>query len=520
MLTLTVSSSATVGPATISISGTSSSLTASTGIALTVTAPLCTTNGYNYARAITIDHTKVPNTDQTNFPFLFSTNDPLLATTANNGHVANPNGYDIIFTSDAAGQNPLPYEMEEYDPAHGQMIAWVQIPTLSHTSDTVIYLFYGNPNITTPQQNPAGVWTSNYLGVYHLTNVASGAAADSTANANNGVAQGIAAINGQIDGAGSFNGSNSNIQLPQLNIGNVMSASAWFQTTANGVIFGNANTTLGSSPGVYNPILYVGIDSLLRGGIDNGYEPPLASQGVVNDGKWHLAYYTSDGTTQNLYLDGKLQIFAFAGDNSNAHYFFGTDFTWGWAQSNWNWFYLSGAIDETRISNTALSADWIATEYANQSSPSTFYQLYSENFEGIVPSAIALYASQSEQFTAVNGCGTAAVSWSMPAGSPGTLASGGLYTAPASVSRRSRSQLPSSQPMVPRLAPRLFRSAPPSPSASLQYRSRLLQASPNSTSPLSATPTIPEWCGHLDTRGWVRSLQRDFSRPRLPLLSR
>ena len=324
--------------------------------------------------------------------------------------------------------------MEEYDPAHGQMIAWVQIPTLSHTSDTVIYLFYGNPNITTPQQNPAGVWTSNYLGVYHLTNVASGAAADSTANANNGVAQGIAAINGQIDGAGSFNGSNSNIQLPQLNIGNVMSASAWFQTTANGVIFGNANTTLGSSPGVYNPILYVGIDSLLRGGIDNGYEPPLASQGVVNDGKWHLAYYTSDGTTQNLYLDGKLQISAFAGDNSNAHYFFGTDFTWGWAQSNWNWFYLSGAIDETRISNTALSADWIATEYANQSSPSTFYQLYSENFEGIVPSAIALYASQSEQFTAVNGCGTAAVSWSMPAGSPGTLASGGLYTAPASIS--------------------------------------------------------------------------------------
>src|SRR6185503_17837001 len=31
-----------------------------------------TMNGYSYQRAITIDHTKVPNTDQTNFPMLIS----------------------------------------------------------------------------------------------------------------------------------------------------------------------------------------------------------------------------------------------------------------------------------------------------------------------------------------------------------------------------------------------------------------------------------------------------------------
>ena len=29
-------------------------------------------NGYSYRRMVTIDHTKVPNTDQTNFPVLFS----------------------------------------------------------------------------------------------------------------------------------------------------------------------------------------------------------------------------------------------------------------------------------------------------------------------------------------------------------------------------------------------------------------------------------------------------------------
>ena len=104
---------------------------------------------------LTINHTQVPNTDQTNFPYLFNTTDPLLATTTYNGHVASPNGYDIIFTSDAAGQNILNYEMEEYNPATGQVVAWVQIPLLSHTQDTVIYVWYGNASVTTLQTQPS-----------------------------------------------------------------------------------------------------------------------------------------------------------------------------------------------------------------------------------------------------------------------------------------------------------------------------------------------------------------------------
>jgi hypothetical protein len=79
--------------------------TATASVSLLVTQQQCASNGYSYQRAITIDHTKVPNTDQVNFPFLFNTTDPLLATTANGGHVTSPNGYDIIFTSDPAGQS-------------------------------------------------------------------------------------------------------------------------------------------------------------------------------------------------------------------------------------------------------------------------------------------------------------------------------------------------------------------------------------------------------------------------------
>jgi hypothetical protein len=84
----------------------------------------------SYARAITIDHRQVPNTDQTNFPVLISETFPYLATVANGGHVQNANGYDIVFTSDAAGQVQLPYESDNYNPVTGTAGFWVLIPEL------------------------------------------------------------------------------------------------------------------------------------------------------------------------------------------------------------------------------------------------------------------------------------------------------------------------------------------------------------------------------------------------------
>jgi hypothetical protein len=40
--------------------------------------------------------------------------------------------------------------------------------------------------------------------------------------------------------------------------------------------------------------------------------------------------------------------------------------------------YFTGIVDEARVSDTTRSADWIATEYNNQSSPSTFYTFSGE----------------------------------------------------------------------------------------------------------------------------------------------
>lgn len=76
-------------------------------------------SGYAFERAIVINHSQVANSDQSNFPVLISATLSDLATVANGGNVQSALGYDIIFTSDAAGQNALAFEQETYSPSTG-----------------------------------------------------------------------------------------------------------------------------------------------------------------------------------------------------------------------------------------------------------------------------------------------------------------------------------------------------------------------------------------------------------------
>ena len=114
-------------------------------------------NDYSYRRAVVIDHTKVANSDQTNFPVLISGTYSYLANVANGGKVQNTNGYDIVFSSDCAGLQNLNHEIQSYNPATGAAALWVLIPNVSHTVDTVFYLSYGNSTVTTSQENRASL---------------------------------------------------------------------------------------------------------------------------------------------------------------------------------------------------------------------------------------------------------------------------------------------------------------------------------------------------------------------------
>jgi RHS repeat-associated protein len=432
----------------------------------------CAANGYSYQSTITIDHTKVPNTDQTDFPFLFNTTNPSLASSANGGGVVSPNGYDIIFSLDANGQTKLDHEIEEYNPATGQLIAWIRIPTLSHTTDTIIYMFYGNPNIVGPQQNPAGTWNTNYQGVYHLASEAANNAQDSSPYGNVGALTSVSAGTGQIDGAGSFNGSSSYIQIPETdfpdypagvydNLGLPNSSTTtpfqasfgvWFQTATSGGILTQTPNNAPSpifgypvvvEPGYYDPPgwgawMYVDDNGHLEGA-------GVTSTQAYTDNKWHyaVATYATDGTNA-LYVDGQMVGSTTGnipvGSSPGYNYFVGTAYTLLSYEGNWDWLYFNGNLDEVTVADVPFSADWVRTQYNNQASPATFYSFNPATSPAVSPATVSLFALQSQQFATTGIC-NAPVTWTLASGAPGSLTSDGFYTAPNSISEAQNVQI-------------------------------------------------------------------------------
>ena len=343
-------------------------------------------NGYSSRRTITIDHTKVPNTDQTNFPFLFSGTYPYLATTSNGGGVTSASGYDVIFTSDSAGTTGLPFERESYNGSTGAVSFWVQIPTVSHTTDTVIYLFYGNSSVTVDPSSASGTWDTNYKAVWHLPNGTTLTANDSTSGAHNGTLSGStppAAAAGKIGGGAGLNGSTAFIDVPgssSLEPSSAITVSAWVKyTTANNYakIFGRPyrSTSNWSAP-------YLSVDLMQSSGTTGKPALELAFSGTLysvtattalNDGSWHYIVGTYDGSNMKIYEDGQLN--AATARTGTIDYSAATlpDITLGSRSLYNNGEFFNGNLDEIRLSSNARSADWITAEYKNQNSPFTFY---------------------------------------------------------------------------------------------------------------------------------------------------
>jgi Domain of unknown function (DUF2341) len=156
---------------------------------------------YTFNQTVTIDHTKVGSSDSTNFPFLFSGTYTYLKTVGNGGNVQKSSGYDIAFATSSACSSLLSFEMESYGASTGTVAFWVKIPTLSHTSDTVIYLCYGDATVSTFQGGAYGAaWDSNYKAVYHLPNGTTIDGTDSTVNDVDLTNSSGTAVAGVVDG--------------------------------------------------------------------------------------------------------------------------------------------------------------------------------------------------------------------------------------------------------------------------------------------------------------------------------
>jgi hypothetical protein len=210
---------------------------------------------FGFRKSITIDRTKIDDgscgTTLSNFPMLFSVTDADLATIANDGDVASYDApsndpRDIIFRaldddtcSPGTAPCTLDHEIEKYVDTSGELVAWVRIPSVNTSTaitDTVIYIYYGNSEITSSTQNVNGVWDSNYVGVWHLEET-SGDHADSTSSNNTGTPFGGVNQNGtgQIDGADAFDATDDYLEPTTTNFNTqATTIDFWIQPNWNG----------------------------------------------------------------------------------------------------------------------------------------------------------------------------------------------------------------------------------------------------------------------------------------------
>jgi len=346
---------------------------------------------------MTIDHTKVPST-QSNFTVLVSLTDPALKTVANGGHVGNANGYDIGFYADSGGTTKLKWEVEKYDGVTGNLIAWVKIPSVSSSSDTVFYLMYGDSTINTDQSDPPNTWDSNFKSVWHLGNGSTLSLNDSTSNGSSLANVGATgATTGKISGgAGPFNGTSQCLKtVNSINLGtNKVTQSAWVNITgytnsnfAALAQFASTNwwfdnNSFSSTP---NEAGTWGVWAAGSGGSHNGGKFTRPSAGVHHV---VFTYDTTQGAALNVkaYVDGVAQTITQTFSDNTASANFGNYIVHLMAQSDETVFWPATYLDEVRLSSSTRSATWITTEYNNQSSPGTFITIGSESCATATPS--------------------------------------------------------------------------------------------------------------------------------------
>lgn len=330
--------------------------------------------GYACVEMVTISDLLVGSSSSSNFPMYFAGTYPYLATIANNGKAKSSSGYDIVFSLDSGCSSLLSWEQEYWSGNTGKVVYWVQIPTLSHTSNTVIYLCVGNSSISSFQGGTLG--DTSLKGWWTFQEGTGSSAYDYSGNSNTANWQGTqAGTSGYYSAgyvgpwAGTFDGSDNYVVTggaPSLNIYGTpaMSVALWVKRSSSGSL-GQLFVNPGYGSGVDFEITVNVIANNIK----------MTKFGVVDiyinnclptDTNWHqfVGVWSSTGTY--IYVDGSetgsSSDTSNIASNSNSVAVLGST-TW------------SGLIDDERVYSRALSADWIAASFNNQSSPGTFYSV-------------------------------------------------------------------------------------------------------------------------------------------------
>jgi hypothetical protein len=115
---------------------------------------------FDYYKEITLNSSQVPST-LSNFPILINITDTDLQSSCL------ASGWDIAFF-DSTKTIQYNHEIECWYKSSGRLVAWVNITSLSHDADTVIYMYYGDADIGSSAENIVDTWDSDFMAVWHF----------------------------------------------------------------------------------------------------------------------------------------------------------------------------------------------------------------------------------------------------------------------------------------------------------------------------------------------------------------
>lgn len=338
-----------------------------------------TLSGYGHRSRVTLDASMVSGSaDLTDFPVYISLQEDDLRSIVYGGQVHNPNGYDIVFTA-ADGVTELDHYIISYNEVTGAYQARVRVPTLSATTPTELFVYYGLSGVTA-DPSTTDTWTSEYEGVWTLDNNGE----DATANAHhfNQVYSSPQDTTGKVGRARFFDGNNDYYEDTDgnqyLNGLSAFTTSLWVKSENIGVdqdlyyarnrgAGGDDNFGLRYDAGGWA----CGGSSLIKGSIRASQDQQFESGNNLQTTDWqHIVVSWSSGGDQRLYIDGVLQsVTCFNNNNIGGSLGNTNRLILGVGTKNAYW---HGFIDEYQIANVQRSDDWITTQYNNENDPASY----------------------------------------------------------------------------------------------------------------------------------------------------
>jgi hypothetical protein len=324
----------------------------------------CTSNPYfnewHYYKLITINHEKV-EADLNNFPVLLSIQDIDLR------DKAQPDGDDIAFSNQNG--TPLNHEIESYNSTTGNLTAWINITSISSSTNTTLYMYYGNPNCEN-QQNVLDVWNSDYIMVQHLEEDAGTTVFDSTSNNNDGISTGTT-FNEEckINGGREYEGDDYITVNDFTTVSTGLTAEAWVYrddtTYINLFCEGTDHNDCDWNLYLRTSFSQDGVNF----GINNNTNRITAGQTPENT--WVYITATYDNGDVVIYIDG-VEIGSgtiWSGQINNNHISLGLGNDNDGGQP-WN-----GMLDELRISEIARNNSWVKTSFNTMNNTEEFLSL-------------------------------------------------------------------------------------------------------------------------------------------------